>query len=100
MKNKFTFFQDSGHGWVKVPISLLRHVGISGKITPYSYQKGVFAYLEEDCDLSLFIGVYREKFGVEPILENKYTNKQSKIRSYTPYDSYYENNRGVTFSFA
>lgn len=45
--------EDSGHSWGKVEVSLLNKLGITDKITPYSYWGGSYAYLEEDCDLSL-----------------------------------------------
>jgi len=46
--------EDPGHGWLQVPHSLISKLGISKKISGYSYRDTNFAYLEEDCDLSLF----------------------------------------------
>lgn len=51
---KYRFIEDPGHGWLEVPIAELVELGIAGAITPYSYQSGDMAYLEEDCDLSTF----------------------------------------------
>ena len=50
---KFQKISDPGHGWLKVPVHLIKFLGIHEKITPYSYvnQSGRFAYLEEDCDM-------------------------------------------------
>jgi hypothetical protein len=45
---------DPGHGWIQVPLSLIRELGIGSSISGYSYQSGEFAYLEEDCDLGIF----------------------------------------------
>ena len=53
---KFQKISDPGHGWLKVPVHLIKFLGIHEKITPYSYvnQSGRFAYLEEDCDMWKF----------------------------------------------
>jgi hypothetical protein len=50
-----TFFTDGGHGWLKVPKKDLEKLGIADKITRYSYMNGDYAYLEEDCDLALYL---------------------------------------------
>lgn len=42
---------DSGHAWLKIPKSLSFDLDYS----MFSYQDAKFLYLEEDCDLSLFI---------------------------------------------
>lgn len=54
----FTFYEDASHGWLEVPKSLLKELGIADQISSYSYQSGDMAYLEEDADLSLFISKY------------------------------------------
>ena len=51
----FTFYEDASHGWLEVPKSLLKELGIADQISSYSYQSGDMVYLEEDADLSLFI---------------------------------------------
>lgn len=53
MNMSLTFFEDPGHGWLRVPLELVRQLGI--EITPYSYQDGRFAYLEEDVDYGVFL---------------------------------------------
>ena len=88
MKTKiFDFYADPGHGWLKVPKSLLVDLGITGKISSHSYQRRDYIYLEEDGDLSLFIKAMRES-GVEVRFREHHTNKQSKIRSYSPFFIY------------
>lgn len=75
----FTVYNDPGHGWVKVPRKLLTSLEILDKISSCSYQRGNYVYLEEDRDAPLFvntIGQANAKF------VNKFSNKQSKIRSY------------------
>lgn len=53
----YRFHQDPGHGWIEVPMSEIRELGIADKISTYSYQSrdGRIAYLEEDCDAGEFI---------------------------------------------
>ena len=85
MQNKFDYYSDPGHGWVKVPVSLLGELGIAGKITPFSYLRGKFAYLEEDCDAMAFIMAYKEKIGKRPMLRTHISDNRSKIRSYDSY---------------
>lgn len=48
------FHEDPGHGWLQVPKPLAKQLGITGKISGYSYQDTKNVYLEEDCDFSLF----------------------------------------------
>jgi hypothetical protein len=50
-----TFYQDGGHGWLKVPKKDLENLGIADKITRFSYMYGDHAYLEEDCDLATYL---------------------------------------------
>ena len=51
----YVFITDPGHGWLEVPLAEIRFLGIADKISAYSYQKGDMAYLEEDCDASVFL---------------------------------------------
>lgn len=51
---KKVYFTDPGHGWLQVERAELVRLGIADKITPYSYQKGEFVYLEEDCDMATY----------------------------------------------
>jgi hypothetical protein len=48
------YFHDPGHGWIRVPISTLDRYGLRDKISPWSYKRKKYAYLEEDCDATLF----------------------------------------------
>ena len=50
----YRYVTDPGHGWLEVPRAELKRLGIEHLISPYSYQKGEFAYLEEDCDYTVF----------------------------------------------
>ena len=82
-------YSDSGHAWLKVSKKMLIELGIANKISSYSYQRGSYAYLEEDCDFPLFAKALKtanetEGFCLELI--EHHTDKPSKIRNY---DSYY-----------
>lgn len=78
---KIHVYSDPGHGWGKVKISILKDLGILEKITSYSYMRGEFAYLEEDCDLTTLVLTLRAK-GIEPKFIDHHANKSSRIRNY------------------
>ena len=94
-KLSLNFYCDPGHGWVKVPIKTLLKLGIADKISRYSYQRGLYAYLEEDCDLNMLFAA-ADKAGISITLKEFHTNKTSKIRSY---DNYVYHNPGTTKDF-
>lgn len=52
---KLIFHTDPGHGWLEVDRADLVALNIAHLISPYSYQKGRRAYLEEDCDAHAFM---------------------------------------------
>lgn len=79
------FYSDPGHGWGKVNIATLLAFGLADKISNYSYRKGNFAYLEEDCDFPLFIN-YCKNHGIElEITEINSGHDDSIIRRYPNY---------------
>lgn len=105
---KLTFYSDGGHGWLKVSKKQLRLLGIENQISQYSYMRGDFAYLEEDCDLTTFVVALAKSKGIDisnpnsiqsiNYMENlwlntnkQYSDKQSKIRSYDSYEIIPEN---------
>jgi len=81
----FDFYADPGHGWAKVPMDTLRALNIAGLITQYSYRKGDFAYLEEDCDLETFVRAYQNMHGISPKFHATTSDRSSRIRSYPLY---------------
>jgi len=90
MQKTFIYYTDPGHGWAKIPIKLLENLGIANKISSHSYYRGGFAYLEEDCDMSLLIKRLRY-LKVEPKFKPQHTDNHSKIRNYKYYNnSYYK----------
>jgi len=82
----FDFYADPGHGWLKVPKKLLKQLGIADRITPYSYQRGDSAYLEEDLDAPTFVNAMMTRYGVVVKYREHIADNDSKIRSYDQYD--------------
>jgi hypothetical protein len=78
---KITVYADPGHAWAKVSRKLVARLGLTP--SSYSYQRGLYVYLEEDCDLMAFVAAYNRP--IEFI--DRHTNKQSKIRNYDAYRS-------------
>lgn len=81
---KFDVLTDPGHGWVKVPKKLLAELGIADKITPYSYMRGDFAYLEEDCDASTFFKAMSDA-GKTVEQRVRHADRSSRVRNYSSY---------------
>ena len=89
----FVYYQDPGHGWCRVPKSLLRTLGIANKVSRYSYESGTYAFLEEDCDFTVFVNAWCaatketiNAFFTKHVIE-KHTDGQSHIRSYPSYQA-------------
>jgi hypothetical protein len=83
-KITLNYFTDPGHGWVKIKVDVLKKLGISDKISPFSYRNGDNAFLEEDCDCSVLIKELKDR-GIEFKFVENHTNKSSKIRNYYSY---------------
>ena len=81
-----TIYTDPSHGWAKVPLSELHKLDIADKISTYSYihKNGLYAYLEEDCDLSTYLKALDDN-GIKFRMIEKHTDRSSKIRSYSRY---------------
>lgn len=77
-------YSDPGHAWGKVKRSVLHNLGIADSISPYSYQRGEYVYLEEDCDLSALCMALNQRNTRIKFVE-KSTNRDSRIRSYQRY---------------
>ena len=56
----YTFHTDPGHGWLEVPIKDCARIGLSlDDFSEYSYRDGNTLFLEEDCDMAVFIKAWR-----------------------------------------
>lgn len=80
----YKYLQDPSHGWVEVPVAELRRLKIADAISPYSYRNGNFAYLEEDCDFSLWLEAKKDA-GEDFHLVEHHTNNDSIVRSFRGY---------------
>ena len=79
------FNADPGHGWLAVPLELLDRLDLLDKITSYSYIRGKYAHLEEDCDCSTFFAAAKAA-GITIIMRGSTcANRRSRIRNYDPY---------------
>jgi hypothetical protein len=76
------FHSDPSHGWGQIPLSLVSEFGIADKISRYSYKDAHSAYLEEDCDLGLFLRVAEDK-GWKIDFKDRTTNYDHPIRNYS-----------------
>ena len=92
-KPKYIFFCDPGHAWLRVKRCELTELGIAGDISSFSYQMGIYVYLEEDCDASVFL---RAKYGKDisfreleslGVIQDKHANGTSAIRGYDHYQA-------------
>lgn len=91
-KRTFDFYEDPGHGWVKVKRALLIELGIEHQVSSCSYQRKEHVYLEEDVDLRLLVSALRAK-GEQVEFREHHSNKQSRIRCYEPFCPTTENMR-------
>lgn len=82
----FDFYEDPGHGWAKVRRALLERLGVAGQVSPCSYQRGDWVYLEEDGDLGLLYAALKAR-GVSVRLRRQVADRASRIRSYASYTS-------------
>jgi hypothetical protein len=86
MKKQFDYIVDPGHGWVKVPLSLVRELGFADRVSRCSYWHAGHVYLEEDCDLELFFNAYNAAFGFFPKLRERVAReRRSRVRGYDPF---------------
>jgi hypothetical protein len=92
MSKTFTVivYNDPSHAWAKVRKDVLVNLGIADKITRYSYQRGDYAYLEEDCDLTTLCMALTERDTRVKFVEKR-SERDSKIRSYERYEYGFEN---------
>ena len=80
------FYEDPGHGWLRAPVTLLEKLQIVDQISRYSYLKGSYAYLEEDCDAGKLMEALKlsPDFKLDKVVRH-YCQNESAIRSYYPF---------------
>jgi hypothetical protein len=77
----YDLFADPGHAWLKVRLTELHELGIAQEISHYSYLRGGWAYLEEDCDMPRFLRAKRRR-GEEIRTRERYASCSSRVRTY------------------
>jgi hypothetical protein len=75
---------DPGHAWGRVPRTKLVELGVENEISSYSYQRGPYVYLEEDCDLPHFVRALTAT-GVTPVFRLRNARVRSRIRQYASF---------------
>jgi hypothetical protein len=80
----FTFYEDPGHGWLEVDKADLKDLGVTDKVSGYSYVKGTSVYLEEDSDMWVFMDAFKSKYGDYPQRVTVY-QETTPIRRYREY---------------
>ena len=78
---KYVVYADPSHAWLKAPRAHLIELGILSQITPYSYQRGDWVYLEEDQDAGTLVNALKA-CGVEVTFAEHHTDNNSRIRNY------------------
>lgn len=84
MATTYNWYNDPGHGWLRVPRSELVELEIDGLISGYSYisPDGRWVYLEEDMDAGVYITA-RVLAGLGwPATREHHANNDSRIRRY------------------
>lgn len=83
-EGSYVFHSDPGHAWLAVLIAELLELGIETMISPYSYENNGKAYLEEDCDATVFMNAYEKKMGHKLEYAESY-KERTPIRNYDHY---------------
>lgn len=77
---KYRLINDPGHAWLEVPLSEIKRLDIQDKISTYSYKHKGFGYLEEDCDMGVFMNEKRRLGETVEFIEVFQEN--TRIRAY------------------
>lgn len=85
LSTSLLFLEDAGHGWLRVPLADLVALGIEQDISPYSYVHEGYAYLEEDCDYTVYMQAYLKVKATEPDITNQYVHTFIGRSSYSMY---------------
>ena len=87
MKKQFIFHEDAAHGWLEVSYQDVTDVDIHNEISEFSYINRFLEkiYLEEDCDYTLFMNAFKNKYGYKPLEVNGRYHEISPIRDLPRY---------------
>jgi len=81
----YTKHEDPGHGWLEVPKRELIELGIADQISDYSYQDKDNVYLEEDCDMTIFLKAKGVKKWSDIDIVDAHLNGDHWVRGLKPY---------------
>ena len=82
---KLMMFEDPGHGWCRVRRAEKLFQKVAHRISGFSYQRGQYVYLEEDCDLAEYYYACKEAGYEIEWVYNVARERMSKIRNYQSY---------------
>jgi len=82
----YKYHEDPGHGWIEVPMTELHRLKIADRISPYSYRAGDIAYLEEDCDASVWANA-KTAAGEDINIKSVRTDRDSFVRKLPSYEN-------------
>ena len=82
MKIKKKFHTDPAHGWLEVNYSELKDLKIEDKISSYSYIKDDIVYLEEDCDVAVYLDAIKAQGNEIEFIELNNPVNYHEIRDY------------------
>ena len=87
MKKLFILHEDGCHGWLEVSYQDVTDVDIHNEISEFSYINRFLEkiYLEEDCDYTLFMNAFKNKYGYKPLEVNGRYHEISPIRDLPRY---------------
>ncbi len=78
------FHIDPAHGWLEVERSHIADLGICNRVSRCSYVGDTIAFLEEDCDMPLFLDTAKQ-FGWTVSYEESHYDHLATIRNLPRY---------------
>ena len=79
------FYSDPAHGWLEVDRDHIKDLGLCYRVSSASYVSDYKIYLEEDCDMTLFLDA-AEQFEWIVIFHESHSNTLSTIRNLPRYE--------------
>lgn len=108
MTMTLTLYSDPAHAWLEVPLDELSRLGLSiyHDFSSYSYfgvdrRGAVCAYLEEDCDLGIYLSRVIKRDGQRPLFKDKHNKRNSPVRKMErcPYGERFQANSQAASTF-
>ena len=80
-EHEFVFHSDAAHGWLQVPVYLVKEIGYRPTACSYIDRRGFFYYLEEDEDTTSFLRM-AAKAGISSSITERNHLARCFIRSF------------------